>query len=478
MVYRSFTNGARLPAFDKTEPRFHNRLFRNVGEGKFVDVTESAGVRGTGYALGVAAGDFDNDGAPDLYVTGVRQNQLLRNNRDGTFVDITKRSGDLAKLGDRFRVSAGWFDYNRDGWLDLFIVQYIEWSLTTEPACTVRTVRAYCSPEKFPGLPNILMKNNGNGTFTDVSMESGIARHIGKGMGVAFGDYDGDGYMDAFVANDTFRNFLFHNRKDGTFDEVGIETGVAYNEHGKAIAGMGVDFRDVDDDGRPDIFLTGMFGDTFPLYRNEGSGSFSDVTGPRGIARHTVRLTGWGTGIYDFDNDGAKDIFTANAAILDNSDEIDRLPYRQKNLVLRRTEGGSYAPIPFGEAAAHRGAAFGDLNNDGRVDAVVSILNAPAVVLWNRSGSANHWIAFKLRGTRSNADAIGSKVKLTTADGVTHHNQVTTSVGYASSSDPRVHFGLGKASRISRVEITWPSGTLQLLKNVKVDQILNVREPE
>ncbi|MBC7921961.1 MAG: CRTAC1 family protein, partial [Ferruginibacter sp.] len=202
------------------------------------------------------------------------------------------------------------------------------------------------------------------------------------------------------------------------------------------------------------------------------------VTSGRGIARHTVRLTGWGTGIYDFDNDGSKDIFTANAAILDNSDEIDRLPYRQKNLVLRRTEGGSYAPIAFGEAAAHRGAAFGDLNNDGRVDAVVSILNGPAVVFWNRSGSANHWIAFKLRGTRSNADAIGSKVKLTTADGATHHNQVTTSVGYASSSDPRVHFGLGSASRILRVEITWPSGRLQLLKDVKVDQILNVREPD
>ncbi|MBA3440633.1 MAG: CRTAC1 family protein [Pyrinomonadaceae bacterium] len=480
-----FANGARLPEMDKSAPVFYNRLYKNNGNNTFIDVTEKAGVRGAGYAMGIAAADYDNDGHVDLYVAGVNHNQLFRNNGDGTFNDVTEKAnllGHHAKFGKTYAVTAGWFDYDNDGRLDLLLINYLKWSLATAPPCSVKGIRAYCSPNSFEGLPNMLFRNNGDGTFTDVSEASGIGKHTGKGMGVAFADYDGDGFTDFFVANDTYRNFLFRNKGDGTFIEVGILSGVAFNENGKSVAGMGVDFRDMDNDGKPDIFETAMYGDTFPLFRNLGN-QFDDATSAARIAVATSRLTAWGNGIFDFDNDGFKDLFTANGAILDNAQEIDNLPYKLPNTILRNSGDGTFADMSaqagqgFTVPAAHRGAAFGDLNNDGRVDIVTTNLNSKPEILINRSASNNHWLLIKLVGTKSNRDGLGTRVKVTTPIG-TQYNHATTSVGDSSSSDKRIHFGRKAAASVARIEVTWPSGIKQMLTNVKANQILTLHEQE
>lgn len=480
-----FANGAHLPDFDKSEPRFYNRLYRNLGNGTFADVTERAGLRGSGYAMGVAVGDYDNDGFVDLYVTGVNRNQLFHNNGDGTFTDVTVKAGVAGihpQYGKTYAVSAGWFDYDNDGWLDLFVVNYLNWSIANAPPCAVKGVRAYCSPNSFEGQPNMLYRNQGDGTFVDVSERSQIGRQVGKGMGVAFADYNGDGLMDVFVANDTFRNFLFRNEGQGKFTEVGILAGVAFNENGRSIAGMGADFRDVDNDGRPDLFVTAMIGDTFPLFRGLGGGQFADVTTSAGLALPTINLTAWGNGIFDFDNDGLKDLFAATGAILDNAMEIDRLPYELPNLLLRNQGRCTFADVSrqagksFSQPRAHRGAAFGDFTGDGRIDIVTTNLNASPELLVNRTQNANHWLMVKLTGTRSNRDGLGAQLKLTTARGV-QYNQATTSVGYSSSSDRRIHFGLGPERLVEKLEITWPSGTRQTLTQLKADQVVSVREP-
>jgi len=479
-----FVNGARLPDMDKSDPKFFNRLYRNNGDGTFTDVTGKAGVRGEGFSMGVAAGDYDNDGYVDLYVTGVNRNQLLHNNGDGTFTDVTEKAGVAGmhpKLGKTWAISAGWFDYDNDGLLDLVVINYVNWNIATEKPCAVDRVRSYCSPDSYTGQPAILYHNNGDGTFTDVSERSGIGKHVGKGMGVAFADYDGDGYTDMFVSNDTYRNFLFHNERNGTFREVGVLDGVAYNDAGKSIAGMGVDFRDIDNDGRPDIFVSGMTGDTFPLFRNLGR-YFGDVTARSGVAAATARVTGWGTGIMDFDNDGNKDLFAACASILDNSEEIDHLPAKLPNMVLRNLGNGRFENVSaqagptFQVPAAHRGAAFGDLNNDGKIDVVVMTQNAKPEIFMNRSPGRNHWLLLKPVGTRSNRDGLGARVQVIRAGSVPLYNHATTSVGYASSSDKRVHFGLGTADHAEKIIIDWPSGIRQVLTDVKADQILTVRE--
>jgi len=480
-----FVNGARLPDMDKSDPRYWNRLYRNNGDGTFTDVTEKARVRGAGFGMGAAAADYDNDGWTDLYVTGVNRNQLFRNNGDGTFTDVTERAGVAGvhpKLGKTWSISAGWFDYDNDGRLDLFVTNYVNWSLETEPVCKTNGIVAYCSPNSYTGQPNMLFHNNGDGTFTDVSESSGIGKHTGKGMGVVFADYDSDGFTDVFVANDTYRNFLFHNNGDGTFREAGTVTGVAYNENGKSIAGMGADFRDVDNDGLPDIFVVGMIGDTFPLFRNRGS-DFADVTSAWGISSPTGRLTAWGAGVADFDNDGWKDLFAACSSILDNSEEIQHLPSKLPNQVLRNIGGTHFADVSasagasFGVARAHRGMAYGDLNNDGRIDAVVTVKDGPPEILLNRSPEKNHWLLVKLIGTRSNRDGIGARLKAKVAGGRVLYNHVTTSTGLSASSDPRVHFGMGAAERVDKLEILWPSGIRQVLASVAADRILEVHEP-
>ncbi len=479
-----FTNGAAIPSLEKTTSSYWNRLFRNNGDGTFTDVTEKTGLQGIGYSMGAAAGDYDNDGFTDLYVTGVNHNQLFHNNGDGTFTDVTSKAGVagmVPKLGKAWSVAAGWFDYNNDGLLDLFVVNYLNYGIGTAKLCVQDGHPAYCSPVDFLGTPNILYRNNGDGTFTDVSEQSHISQYVGKGMGVAFADYDNDGFTDIFVSNDTFENYLLHNKGDGTFTNVALSAGVAYNASGNAIAGMGADFRDIDNDGKPDIYETAMVGEGFPLYRNLGDGQFQDVSSTAGLTAMTGRLTGWGVGIFDFDNDGNKDLFIANSDILDNSMELAHRPFAVSNRVFRNKgnlsfeDASSRAGTSFQVAAPHRGAAFGDLNNDGRIDAVVTVLNGPAEIWINRSTEQNHWIILKLVGVKSNRDGLGTKIKITTSSGV-QYNHATTAVSYNSSSDKRAHFGVGAAAIVDAIELTWPSGIRQVLKNVKVDQILTVTE--
>ena len=480
-----FVNGAALPGLEKNDPKFWNRLYRNNGDGTFRDVTEASGVRGAFYGMGVAAADYDNDGHQDLLVTGANGFQLFRNKGDGTFVDATEAAGlrrTHPKLANGFSVAAGWFDYDNDGLLDLIVINYLQWTVDTDVSCTSKGIRAYCSPNSYAGTANLLFHNNGDGTFTDVTEQSGLLKHVGKGMGVAFADYDGDGFVDIFVANDSYRNFLFHNNGDGTFTETGILSGIAYNGTGKSVAGMGVDFRDLDNDGLPDAFLTAMHGDSFPLFHNEGKGFFEDRSSTAHVAAATSRLTAWGAGAYDFDNDGWKDLFTANAAILDNSEEVDHLPYRMANTLLWNNRDGSFQDVSaslggqWQQPAAHRGAAFGDLNNDGRIDIVTNCLNGPPELWMNTTAPAGHWLLIALPGRRSNRDGLGTRIRVTTPSG-TQTNQATTSVGYGSSSDKRVHFGLGPHRTATVVEVIWTSGTHQVLHNVAADQILALHEP-
>jgi len=478
-----FTNGAAIPSLEKTDPAYWNRLYRNNGDGTFTDVTEQAGVKGVGYSMGVAAGDYDNDGFVDLYVAGVNHNQLLHNNGDGTFTDVTEKAGvggEVTGYGKPWAVAAGWFDYNNDGLLDLIVIDYLDYSISSAKLCSIGDARTYCAPGNFKGTPNILFRNNGNGTFTDVSQQSHIGQYVGKGMGLAFADYDNDGYMDVFVSNDTYPNFLLHNNGDGTFKDVALEQGVAYTANGSMVAGMGAEFRDLDNDGRPDIFHTAMFGNTFPIYRNTGSG-FDDVTDSSGMTAFSRRMTAWGTGAFDFDNDGWKDIFVAGGAILDNELEVLKRPALLPDGVLRNLGNFRFTDSSMTTGAAittprmHRGAAFGDLNNDGKVDVVVNVINGRPQLLMNQTDNVNHWIEIKLVGKKDNRDGLGAKIKITTAEGV-QFNQATTAVGYSSSSDKRVHFGLGKATTIDRIELSWPTGVKQVLTNVKADQMLTIEE--
>jgi len=482
-------NGAAIPSLKKESPAYWNRLYHNNHDGTFTDVTEKAGVAGSGYGMGVAVGDYDNDGWPDIFVASVTSNQLLHNNHDGTFTDVTAKAGlPGANLDGKkmWSVGGGWFDYNSDGLLDLFVVNYCKWEVNKDPYCTIGGgVRGYCHPQYYAPTHNSLYRNNGDGTFTDVSDGTGISGQFGKGMSVSFGDYDGDGFLDAFVANDTTRNFLFHNLGGKRFEEVGELAGVAYGSNGKALSGMGSDFRDVNNDGLPDIWHTAVEFETFPLYQNRGRGEFSDVTVSGGLARITSQMSGWGNGIFDFDNDGWKDLFVARSNVLDNiSQLVAERQYPERNSVFRNLGNGKFADVAgeagadFAKAAAHRGVAFGDIDNDGRVDSVVTVLNGAVKVFHNISGGGNHWILLNLEGSKSNRMGIGAQIRVTTEDGHVQWNEVTTAVGYASSSDSRVHFGLGSTRRVKEIEIRWPGGIRQTLHDLNADRIVAVREPE
>lgn len=481
-----FVNGASIPSLEKTGPEYYNRLFRNNRKGTFTDITEEAGVKAEGYSMGVAVGDYDNDGYEDLYVAGVNRNFLFQNNRDGTFSEVTKAAGvrgfDPVR-GKTWSIGAAWLDYNNDGWLDLFVVNYCVWGLDKDPYCgpESRKFRVYCHPSEFDPLPNALYRNNGDGTFTDVSGPSGIGRYLGKGMGVAVADYDDDGYPDVFVANDTTRNFLFHNNGDGTFSEAGLQAGVAYNGDGAALSYMGADFRDVDNDGRPDIFVTAISNEMFCYFHNEGRGLFEDFTHASLLGRLSIFMSGWSNGILDFNNDGWKDLFSANSHVNDQIEMEMNVPFKQRNAVFANMRGkfvdvSATAGQDFQVASAHRGCAFGDLDNDGKIDVVVSRFDGPAEVFRNVSPDGNHWLIVKTQGRRSNRDGIGAKVRVESESGV-QYNHVTTSVGYASSSDRRFHFGLGKDTVVKKLKIRWPSGAQQELENVPVDQVLTVSEP-
>jgi hypothetical protein len=479
-------NGAEMPSLVKTDPKYSNRLFHNNGDGTFTEVTEHAGVAGAGYGMGVAVGDYDNDGWPDLFVANVNGNQLFHNNGDGTFTDVTAKAGlsGATHSGRKmWSIAAGWFDYNRDGLLDLFVVNYVDWDPRYEPACMGLNGRGYCHPDSFPPLTNTLYRNNGDGTFTDVSAETGISKVEGRGMGVAFADYDNDGWPDIFVANDNSPNLLFHNLGGKRFEEVGIQAGVAYNEDGNVLAGMGVDFRDVNNDGLPDIWHTAIENETFPLYLNNGKGAFVNAGQQSRLANLTRLMSGWSNGIVDLDNDGWKDLVVARSNVMDNIEQISRhFRYAEPNSVFRNLGNGQFEDVSaaagadFTRPAPHRGLAYGDLDNDGRVDLVITALGAPVSVLRNVTQTHNHWILLKLVGTKSNRMGLGAQIRVTTDDGRRLYNEATTSTGYAASSDPRVHFGLGGSRVIREIEIRWPSGTRQLLHDVTADRLMVITE--
>jgi hypothetical protein len=481
-----FTNGADIQTLKKTGPNYSNRLFENDGQGNFKDVTSQAGLAGAGFDVGVAVGDYDNDGYPDLFVGGVHGSRLYHNNGDGTFTDVTSKAGldrPDPQYGPLWSVGGAWLDVNNDGLPDLFVVNYLAWDIRTEPACEAAPGRFdYCHPKFYKATPNQLFLNNGDGTFRDVSAESGIRAHPGKGMGVGVADYDLDGLPDIFVANDKVYNSLFHNLGGGKFEEVAFEAGVALADNGQFISGMGVDFRDLDNDGYPDIAFVALDNETFPLFRNTGRRGFVDATERSGMTRLSAPMAGYSPTIADFDNDGWKDIFVTRGHV-QSLGYSNRVQVEQPNTVFRNLgdlkfqalteEAGLTAQPP----SRHRGSAVGDLNHDGRLDVVVSALSAPAEIWINDSPGANHWLEFHLEGTRSNRDAIGARIKLL-AGGSAQYNHVSFAAGYASSSAAPLHFGLGPNKSAELVEIRWPSGTVQQLRNVPADRVLKVKEPK
>jgi enediyne biosynthesis protein E4 len=472
-----FANGAFVPSFEKNSPKYSNRLYRNLGGFKFKDVTLQAGVGGAGYSMGAAAADYDNDGHIDLFVPGVGKNILYRNRGDGTFEDVTAKAG---IKNDSWSVDGAWFDYDNDGLLDLFVVNYVQWSPAFDAFCgnSAGNIRVYCHPRFFKGLPNRLYHNQGDGTFKDVSAESGIASHVGKGMSAAIADYDHDGFLDVFVTNDKLPNFLFRNLGNGHFEEVAFQTGVALLDSGSEISNMGADFRDFSNDGLPDIATTALSGETFPLFRNQGHGHFTDAGYASRLSRLSRIYSGWGIGVFDFDNDGWKDIFTTNSHVNDRVEAFEATEYKQHNSIFLNKGNGTFSDVSAGAGdgfsvkRAHRGCAFADFNNDGKIDVVVSALGQPAELWKNISPAGNTWLTLRLTGTKSNRDGIGAEIRI--GD---QYNHMTTAVGYASSSHSGVHFGTGKQKQVDRIEIRWPGGARQELHDVPTNRMLDIREP-
>jgi hypothetical protein len=484
-----FTNGARVDERtgatrppDKHDPRFWNRLYRNVGAGRFVDVTARAGLAGRRYDFGAAVGDYDNDGNPDLYVTGFGGDTLYRNNGDGTFTDV---SGTAGVAADGWSSSAAFVDYDRDGHLDLFVCRYLAWSWEKNIFCADSggTERSYCHPRHFSGVTSLLFHNNGNGTFTDVSSDAGVAAETGKALGVAIHDYDGDGWIDLFVANDSMRQFLFRNVGGRRVADVALDAGVAYDEDGRSFAGMGVDFEDYDNDGRPDVIVTTLSLERYALFRNLGRGRFAYATHTSGVGRATALRSGWGALFVDYDGDADKDIFVAQGHVLDTvSAARHGFEYMQPPLMLRNDHGRfSDASAALGRVftrpTAGRGVAAGDWDGDGDIDLAVANLDGPPSLLRNDGGNRTGWLIVSLRGTVSNRDGIGAIVTVVDDGGRTQSRICTTASSYQSASDRRVHFGLGGARRVRRLEIRWPSGIVQTRENVTANRVIEVVEP-
>ena len=432
-------------------------------------------------------GDYDNDGYPDLLVTNYGDNVLYHNDGNGHFSDVTARAG-VAMPAHPLKASAAFLDYDNDGWLDIFVTHYFDWTFAKqgdvwcgrhEPGA-----RIYCDPDAFEPLPNALLRNNHDGTFSDVSVRVGLDRSLGKGMGVAVADYDGDGRMDVFVTNDRVPHFLYRNTKGGRFEQVAFEAGVAANESGAMVSGMGCDFEDFDDDGRPDIFLTDLTHNYFTLFVNRGRGFFVDETFPSGIGLASAAHSGWSTKMLDIDNDGWKDVFVAGSHVVDNVQLYSPSAKYQEGCFLYRGLGGNKVEDlsrkvgpDLQTPGAWRGVAVADFDNDGTPEIAVSRLNGTAALFVKKGGPVHNWILLDLEGTRSNRDAIGARVKLALPSGRVLYQHVTTANGIYSASDKRVHFGLGTESRIASVEITWPSGIVQTLSNPAVNQVLHVLEP-
>lgn len=457
--------------FHRRDPAYWNRLYRQNRNGTFTDVTASAGLSDTAnsYGMGVAVGDYDNDGFADIYVTSYGRNTLYHNNGNGTFSDVTALAGVAA---DGWSASAGFFDYDNDGRLDLFVTRYLDWDIKQNILCGT-PFHSYCRPDKFAGATNLLFHNDGGGRFRDVSVAAGIGTIKGKSLGVAFNDYDGDGFADIFVANDGMEQFLFRNKGDGTFEECALDAGVALSDDGKPFAGMGVAFADYDNDGRPDILVTNLALEKYALYHNEGGGRFQYASLTTGLAGLTAQSSGWGVGVYDFRNRSRMDVFAAQGHVLDNVEKINSGLRYLEAPVMFRNQDGKFIKEDLGNlpAVAGRGAAFGDLNNDGYMDVVMSVLGGRPIVFAN-GGAANHWLTLKLIGVHSNRDGAGAKVRVGN-----EWTYVTASGSYLSASDGRAHFGLGPENHAT-VEIVWPSGRKQRLEHIAADQILTVKEPE
>ncbi len=472
-----FANGAPPATLEKGFPQDANRLYRNLGAMKFADVTDEAGLAGAGYSISAAAADFDNDGDTDLFVGGVRRSFLYRNEGDGKFVDMTATAG----LDERkWVVDSAWLDFDNDGLLDLFVVRYLDWSPEFDVFCGDQEagVRSYCHPRMFNGLPNALYRNRGDGTFEEVSKASGVGALVGKGMSASVADYDLDGLSDIFIANDKVPNFLLHNLGGGAFEEVGLFVGGALQDHGKPISSMGSDFRDFDGDGRPDLVFTGLAGEGFPLFRAASANLLEDASYATGLAAATREMSGWGVGLFDFDNDGRKDLFAANGHVNDTVAHFEASKYKLPNAVFQHTAEGKLrdvsgaAGLAAGPARAHRGAAFADFDRDGKIDVLVTSLGE-GVELWRNTGAAGaHWLDIRLSGSTTNKGGIGARVRVGN-----QWNHMTTSVGYASSSAGPVHFGLGDRKQAVEVEVLWPSGVRQTVKDVAVDQEFEVAEP-
>jgi hypothetical protein len=463
----------------KTGPEYWNRLFHQKPDGTFEDVTEKAGLQGAGYGMGVAVGDFDNDGFEDLYVTAYGGNKLYHNNGDGTFTDVTEKAG---VGGSGWSTSAAWVDLDNDGFLDLVVLRYVVWDFD-DVWCGEHKegYRAYCHPDWFkPDVP-FIYHNNGNGTFTESAKKIGMAKPA-KGLGIALADYDRDGHIDLFFANDSMVEYLYHNKGDGTFEEVGLVSEAAVDSDGRTYAGMGVDFSDYDNDGWPDVAVTNLANQRYALYRNNGDGGFTYSSHTTGISRMTMAHSGWGVRFFDFDNDGRKDLLIAQGHDLDTVETTSpNLRYREPLLLARNTGKGfedatSAAGPAFEQKRVWRGLAIGDLDNDGRVDAVVTANDGPIRILHNETSTGNHWLSLSLTGHKSNRDAIGAVIKLVTAAG-SQYATVSTASSYLSASDKRVQFGLGRDAVAQTLEIRWPSGITQTLTNVRADQLLKIDEP-
>ncbi len=463
----------------KTGPEYWNRLYHQKIDGTFEDITAKAGLQGIGYSMGVAVADYDNDGFEDLYVTGYGGNRLYHNNGNCTFTDVTEKAG---VGGSGWSSSATWVDLDNDGLLDLVVDRYVTWDWADIWCGEHREgYRGYCHPDSFQPISMLVYHNDGSGHFTEVAHKLGLDIPA-KALGIAIADYDQDGRIDLFVANDSMPEFLFHQKKDGTFEEVGLESGIAVNAEGRTYAGMGVDFADYNNDGWPDLVITDLANQRYALYQNAGDGTFNYTSFSSGLGNMTMLHSGWSVRFLDYDNNGRKDLLIAQGHDLDTIETISpQLRYREpmmlvRNLGQRFVDVSSISSEIFHEAWVGRGMAIGDLNNDGRIDAVVSTNGGPPHVLLNLTETGNHWITLRLIGHKSNRDGIGAQVKIVTAKG-NQWGTVTTSSGYLSASDPRLHFGLGIESAVERIEIRWPSGIQQTLLNVKGDQQLTVEEP-
>jgi hypothetical protein len=462
----------------KDGPKDWNRLYHQKADGTFEDVTERAGLTGTGYSTGVAVGDYDNDGYEDIFVAGFGRNTLYHNNGDGTFTDVTDKAG---VGGGGWSTSAAWVDYDRDGRLDLVVARYMEWTFSDIYCGEHREgYRAYCHPDTFKPIAPLLYHNDGNGKFTLVTQKAGLEKP-GKGLGVGICDFDRDGWPDIVIANDAMPEFLFHNKGDGTFEEIGLLSGMSVNANGAAFSGMGVDCSDYNNDGWPDIVITDLANQRYALFSNQHDGTFDYATNSSELGAISQFHSGWGVRFFDYDNDGWKDLFIAQSHVMDTIEKSEpHLRYRESPLLLHNNANKRFVNVSdlagevFQQRWAARGMAIGDINNDGKTDIVVSSTNGPAWVLLNETQTTNHWIEFKLQGVKSNRDGIGATVKITTSIG-DQYAAVITSGSYQSSGDPRVHFGIGTDTRVKSVEIQWPSGVVQSLHDLDTDQILKIK---